>query len=68
MERAGLLSPLYLEARFIGEDKKDLSNDASLFTMMLEYSRKEQIGMENTADFSLTTKKCIISVKLVRSC
>lgn len=36
LERAGLLSPLYLEARLIGEEKKELSTGASLFAMMLD--------------------------------
>ena len=36
LERAGLLSPLYLEARLLGEEEKKMSNGASLFAMLTD--------------------------------
>lgn len=36
LERAELLSPLYLEARLMGEEEKKMSNGASLFAMLTD--------------------------------
>lgn len=36
LERAGLLSPLYLEARLMGEKEEKMSTSTSLLAMMLD--------------------------------
>lgn len=36
LERAGLLSPLYLEARLMGEKEEKMSTSSSLLAMMLD--------------------------------
>lgn len=36
LERAGLLSPLYLDARLMGEKEEKMSTGSSLLAMMLD--------------------------------